>query len=64
MTNYWCRFFDEHGYLFAAEQVHAQNDASAIAMARAIFVDHIASDFEIQDGTRIVIRQAVETSFD
>jgi len=64
MTNYWCRFFDERGSLFAAEQVHAQNDAGAIAKARDIFAEHIANDFEIQEGSRIVLRQSIGSMVD
>jgi hypothetical protein len=36
MINYWCRFFDGRGAVFAAEKLFAADDASAVAQAERL----------------------------
>ncbi len=54
MTDYWCRFVDSRGRVYASEKLVARNDAEAIAKARAIPLRTRDDSFELWDGSRLV----------
>jgi len=53
MADYWCRFIDSRGRVYASEKLTARDDADAVAKVRAILRDARES-FELWDGSRRV----------
>ncbi len=53
MAEYWCRFIDHRGRLYASEKLTARNDREAVAKARAILIDK-SDSFELWEGARLV----------
>lgn len=54
MTDYWCRFVDSRGRIYASEKLVARDDAEAIAKARRIPLRGAGDSFELWDGRRHV----------
>ncbi|HKT19510.1 MAG TPA: hypothetical protein VJR47_15790 [Stellaceae bacterium] len=54
MTDYWCRFVDSRGRIYASEKLVARDDAEAIAKAREIPLRSSGDSFELWDGKRHV----------
>jgi hypothetical protein len=53
MAEYWCRFIDSCGRVYASEKLTARDDAEAVAKARVILLDKRDS-FELWEGARLV----------
>lgn len=51
MAEYWCRFIDNRGRVYASEKLMARNDGEAVAKARAIA---LSDSFELWEGSRLV----------
>jgi hypothetical protein len=62
MTEYWCRFIDSRGRVFASEKMVAASDAEAVARVRAILLDDPDALFELWEGARRIDIAEVERS--
>ena len=51
MAEYWCRFIDSRGRVYASEKLIARNDGDAVSKARAIA---LSDSFELWEGARLV----------
>jgi len=60
MTEYWCRFIDSRGRVFASEKLVAPSDAAAVAKVRAILADDPNTLFELWEGARRIDTAEVE----
>ena len=54
MAEYWCRFIDRKGRVYASEKLIATDDAEAVAKARAITLRDPEDGFELLQGSRQV----------
>ena len=62
MTEYWCRFIDSRGRVFASEKVVASSDLAAVAKVRVILSGDRNVLFELWEGSRRIDLEQIERS--